>query len=726
MKLFNKKRDLVPFTLLPLVLSLVACNEGISGVETDDTVPEDITLITNGGVSSYCPAQTVTTDKIQISGVNKPLSVSVVGGKFKAGNWEESAEFVSSGTIAQDDSLIFELTAPDSYNQNTSYLATVGGKTTLLEIKTHPNLIPDPFEIKDIPFQADANTQYISEAFIVSGLDAEADIRIENGAYSINDGPFLTDAGKVSDGDEIRVQVTTAPEADAETTATVFIGTEQCDGDVLISESFYVNNGLAKPQLNLAFPPKTSMTTGDSILVRGSASDADASLSGEINKVEVKNTTTGQTYSAQSTDNFTSWQVEVPLETLATHSFEVIVTDADGQTADTPSNFNITRGSDSDSFPEGNNLLALPSEMAIDLANDRIFVIDRGPLAKRWVYQIDLNTAEITPFVRPPGSQFNNGRGLAINNSTLYVSSWQGFNEQTAISQYDITQGPVADGSDGKGDTFAPSSGNEDLEEMLVDKKRDRIITVDSIGHPNGNLVYRWINMNADVASTTGGRLQNLTDSLNFAPEGLALVPKTDNHDEMIFVSRHANRGTTSAAERLFSFSMKDDGNSVRSAQLSDLQAQLVAAVDANDEDAQTRLTNDIQNLQAEIKFAAATVQANSPIVYWNNDTAETELATITSMDFNSVNDELIVAEFVGTDSDEQYDRVHAISLDGSKTLRIISDSNDGKANPMTTRIDHVSYSPQIGYLFATDFSGAVYAVDIETGARVYLSRKTQ
>jgi surface protein len=82
---------------------------------------------------------------------------------------------------------------------------------------------PNNFTFSSITNVEIAN-QVTSESVIISGIDSDTTVSITAGAYSINDGDFVSEQGLISNGDEIAVQLTSADTFDTQTSLTLTIG----------------------------------------------------------------------------------------------------------------------------------------------------------------------------------------------------------------------------------------------------------------------------------------------------------------------------------------------------------------------------------------------------------------------------------------------------------------------------------------------------------------------
>ncbi|HEX5057537.1 MAG TPA: hypothetical protein VFX02_13705 [Gammaproteobacteria bacterium] len=123
----------------------------------------------------------------------------------------------------------------------------------------------------------------------------------------------------------------------------------------------------AGPSMKVFFPPRYSITNGDTVTIYGTASDES-----DVDSVEVDGTP------ADTSDDFANWQITL---TLSNGTNEIDINASDSKDNRTTTTLTIRK----------NVLLASPERLAIDSANDRALVTDD---AQRAVIAIDLSTGE--------------------------------------------------------------------------------------------------------------------------------------------------------------------------------------------------------------------------------------------------------------------------------------------------------------------------------------------
>ena len=188
-----------------------------------------------------------------------------------------------------------------------------GGGSAPEDNLTSPDTVPNDFS-----FEAQSNvpvsTWVFSNSVTISGIDTATSISIENGDYSVNDGPFIGADGSVSNGDEIIVRAYSSPDAGATEVATLTVGG--------VKGSFSVTTGSDNefPQASVTFPSSSEFTvTEPEMMIKGTASDDSG-----IAAVYVNDTL------ATTDDDFATWQAAAYFAIGATTEVSIKVKDIYG------------------------------------------------------------------------------------------------------------------------------------------------------------------------------------------------------------------------------------------------------------------------------------------------------------------------------------------------------------------------------------------------------------
>lgn len=151
-----------------------------------------------------------------------------------------------------------------------------------------------------------------------------------------------------------------------------------------------------KPAAQIVFPPMDALSTGQTLVVRGTASD-----DGAVDGVTVNGVT------AVSSDGFATWTATVPL-TMGANEIVVAVEDDEGETTSNAASVDVTRVEQP--------MVALTG-IKIDAANNRAVVLDS---TQRTIFSVDLATGVQMPLSSPTvgsGVHFTAALNLDIDSS---------------------------------------------------------------------------------------------------------------------------------------------------------------------------------------------------------------------------------------------------------------------------------------------------------------------
>ncbi|MES2824513.1 MAG: hypothetical protein V4732_12990 [Pseudomonadota bacterium] len=221
----------------------------------------------------------------------------------------------------------------------------------------HKDTTPLPLDFQPVT-NAALNSLVTSNVATVKGINTKATISISGGEYAIGSGEFTSNTGTVRNGQTVVVRITTSTLFNTPKQAVLTVGD--------VSSTFIVTTlaDTAAPVAQIMFPTPVSMTDGDSVLVRGTASD---SLSG-VASVTVNDV------AATTSDNYTNWQVRVPLS-MGANTLTATVKDSENNTISAVAN--ITRAVPSTSnTPSAENPFSDPTGIVIDAPHNRVLVVD--------------------------------------------------------------------------------------------------------------------------------------------------------------------------------------------------------------------------------------------------------------------------------------------------------------------------------------------------------------
>jgi len=166
-----------------------------------DTTPDAFAF---APVVDAVPGSTVTSAAVTISGIDVPVSITIVGGQYSIGG---SAFTGSAGDIRNGDSIRVRVLASAAYATTTAATLSIGGVSAAFNTTTvTADVTPDAFSFKDNP-AAFPLFATVSEPVTVSGITAPVTALVSGGEYSVNGAPFLAMPGPVSNGDKVRLLV---------------------------------------------------------------------------------------------------------------------------------------------------------------------------------------------------------------------------------------------------------------------------------------------------------------------------------------------------------------------------------------------------------------------------------------------------------------------------------------------------------------------------------------
>lgn len=237
-----------------------------------DSVPNPFAFQSLNSVS----LNTVQESQIQVvQGINVATSISVTGGEYRI---EGGAYTTAPGIVSSGQSVQVRHVSANTFGTTTTTALTIGGVIgTFSSTTINADATPDPFTLIDQTGLA-TNTVAVSQAVTINGINVPTPIAVTGGEYSINGGAFTAVPGNISNGNAVRVRITSASAANATTQATLTIGG--------ISDTFSVTTGSGDSTPN-AFTlvdqvgvKKSKWITSNVITVSGINLVVNASVSG--------------------------------------------------------------------------------------------------------------------------------------------------------------------------------------------------------------------------------------------------------------------------------------------------------------------------------------------------------------------------------------------------------------------------------------------------------------
>jgi hypothetical protein len=352
---------------------------------------------------------------------------------------------------------------------------------------TAPDSTPNTFSFVAVT-DALPNSINTSAVITVAGINVAVPISITGGTYAIGAGAFTNVAGTISVGQTVTVKTTAAATPVTAVDAVLTIG-----GVSATYKITTVADTLA-PTAKILFPPIVSMTEGNTILVRGTASAAYAIKSVKVNGV-----------TATTTDNFANWQALVPLTDktvpvmATTENLLTVMTENNaGIVAVDAAHVAIRQAPITSSFPDGDNPFLGAWGLAIDRLDGRNRLLVTGTNADKTIKSIDLTTGKRTVFaILPSGA-----RGIVINAADKRV--------YTAVSNSDIIDFDLTDATQ-----VRVHSGSA--------------IEADSLFLDTTNTINKWVRVSSfpvriETADELFSTFTILSDGENNIPDAINLI----------------------------------------------------------------------------------------------------------------------------------------------------------------------------------------------------------
>jgi Metallo-peptidase family M12B Reprolysin-like len=210
----------------PLVIAVEGTQpyllDNVRLVAIDDTTPDGFNF---NSVTGAKLRTKVISNAITVSGINAETPIRMSSwGKYSINGGEF---FRKRGMVSNGDSVRVHLYTGGRKGATRTATLIIGGVSASFSTtttKAPPDKTPDNFSFNSVT-GAELRTKVISNAITVSGINAEAVIRMKGrGTYSINGGKFTTKKGMVSNGDKVRVRLSTGPKWNATRTTTLSIG----------------------------------------------------------------------------------------------------------------------------------------------------------------------------------------------------------------------------------------------------------------------------------------------------------------------------------------------------------------------------------------------------------------------------------------------------------------------------------------------------------------------
>ena len=451
-----------------------------------DTTPNLFNFVTQHDVT---PGAFITSETITISGINTSTPISIVGGEYSI----DDAVFTDAdGNVTDGQRVRVRVLAASVGLTTTHATLTIGDISSDFVVTTHADITPDEFVFDaqtDVPFDALIESNSVT----ISGIDEPVSISITGGEYSIDGAGFTPEEGVIEAGESARLRMRSASTFGRTTTATLVVGDTSADFKVTT-----IKDTLA-PRALVRFPFPVSMTSSNTLLVRGEAQDEEDT---PITSVTVDGV------AATSNDGFATWQAQVPLS-LGKTILKVSTQDADGNVDANAASFAVTTGVVMEDFQQARGI-------EFDAENNRALVVDQ---TAKLLVSVDFETRGriiLSGDTTGTGPAFSSPTSVALdrtNNRALVTDI--GRKEIIAV---DLATGNRSTFSTSPGCSFSNVKDKIPLA-VAIDATNNRALAIDCSSSGWGVVAIDLTTAERSRLDTGGKRIDNLTsitvDSLN-------------------------------------------------------------------------------------------------------------------------------------------------------------------------------------------------------------------
>lgn len=348
-----------------------------------------------------------------------------------------------------------------------------------------------PADITPNLFSFDAQTDVTfatlieSNSVTISGIDEPVSISITGGEYSIDGAGFTPEEGMIESGQSVRLRMTSASTFGTTTTATLVVGDTSVDFKITTIKDTQAPRALVR------FPFPVSMTSSNTLLVRGEAQDNENT---PITSVTIDGV------AATSNDGFATWQAQVPLS-LGKTILKVSTQDADGNIDANAASFAVTTGVVMEDFQQARGI-------EFDAENNRALVVDQ---TAKLLVSVDLETRGriiLSGDTTGTGPAFSKPTSVALDRT----------NHRALVTDIGRKEIIAVDLATGNRSTFSASpscslGGIKDKVPLAVaiDEANNRALAIDCIGSETAVAAIDLTTGERSRLDTGGKRIDNLT-----------------------------------------------------------------------------------------------------------------------------------------------------------------------------------------------------------------------
>ena len=370
--------------------------------EDQDITPADFSFTEQTNLprnAAVAAAETIT-----ITEVNDTVSVSVQNGMYRINGGDFTAD---PGTAELSDEVEVAIMTSADFNTPITATLTIGTLSADFTGSTELDNEPDAFALVD-QTDADRGEEFTQGPFTLTGIETDVELSINDGhSFSLDGTNFTSMPTFVSDGQELWIRGIASSEYGGfeEITVVAGITTSRFTITTFVDEQ--------QPEVTIQFPPPSTMTEGENVLIRGVASDRSAITRLQINGLDAEDT------SGDDEPAFSTWQLRVDLTLDQTNTLTVMAED-EAENINNVNSVNLLRVADvsTESFPDNNVPLSSAFYALIDEERDQLILLGRGTI---FTIDLDSGTRQLIHQSRSLGASY---RSITIDErgDFLYIT----------------------------------------------------------------------------------------------------------------------------------------------------------------------------------------------------------------------------------------------------------------------------------------------------------------
>jgi len=397
---FNRAKTLVSHIVLAMGITvLVACGGGGGGSSKSNSSSVSTSSLMSSSSSSMSlkaspvefsftsqndvkRGETIISNTVTVAGIDAVYTVSITNGEYAIGDTDEFV--TTAGTITVGETIKVRVTAPSGFDETQAAELNVGGVKATFSVTTEKqDTEPKAFNFNPVT-DAKFESEHVSGEITVEEINDTAEISITNGFYSVNNREFTDAVGTVDLTDKVKVKGIAASKTDTTNDVTLTIG------GVPGVFSITTFSDTVAPTAEIAFPPPTSKTENNSVIVRGTVEDDYNEI--DSIKLYVNGNESVSEMVIETIEGAVSWRTQIDLP-LSENVIKVAVEDSQGNLNAEAASVSVYKGDLDSAFPQEGNDFGDVYDLAV-YNTDSGFKVLSPSYSNGPIISMDLNTGE--------------------------------------------------------------------------------------------------------------------------------------------------------------------------------------------------------------------------------------------------------------------------------------------------------------------------------------------